>query len=216
MVGLLFLCSRNRLRSPTADMIMPPPQRSPHLYSMLSVSPPVTIRPFQANEWRAYRDLRLRALQEAPEAFCSTFASARQIPDADWQARLAHIQPDHDYPIAALLAEQPVAMAWVTIDRNHPTHANLFQMWVAPEYRGQGVGRQVVQAAIAWARDRQLQSLHLGVTVGDTPARHLYESLGFVAVGELEPLRSGSGLMLQNMTLALNTPGMMPESAANQ
>lgn len=182
---------------------------------MPSSCSPLTIRPFQANEWRAYRDLRLRALQEAPDAFCSTFAGARQIPDADWQARLANIQSDRDYPIAALLADQPIAMAWATIDSSYPTHANLFQMWVAPECRGQGVGKQVVQAAIAWAIDRQLQSLHLSVTDGDTPARHLYESLGFVAVGELEPMRSGSGLMLQNMTLALNTPEILQASAAN-
>ena len=179
---------------------------------MPSPLPPLTIRPFQAHEWRTYRDLRLRALQEAPEAFCSTFASARQIPDADWQARLANIQPDRDYPIAALLTDQPIAMAWATVDSSHATHANLFQMWVAPEYRGQGVGKQVMQAAIAWARERQLQSLHLSVTDGDTPARYLYESLGFVAVGELEPMRSGSGLMLQNMVLALTTAGVLQDT----
>src|SRR5215218_3061152 len=43
----------------------------------------------QAEDWRAVRALRLRALADAPEAFEMTLAQAEQWTDEDWRRRVA-------------------------------------------------------------------------------------------------------------------------------
>ncbi len=55
-------------------------------------------------------------------------------------------------------------------------------MTIAPELRGRGAGRRLLQAAIDCARDRGAGSLFLGSSTKLAPAVHLYEALGFVHV----------------------------------
>ena len=99
--------------------------------------------------------------------------------------------------------DEPVGLAWGTIDPSAPGTAHLIQMWVAPEGRGLGCGSLLLGAVVAWAREAEARSVVLGVTCGDTPARRLYSRAGFVPVGEPEPLRPGSTLLSQPMRLDL-------------
>jgi GNAT superfamily N-acetyltransferase len=39
---------------------------------------------------------------------------------------------------------------------------NIFQVWVAPEYRGQGMAAALLRAAILWARSRRAKLVQLG------------------------------------------------------
>ncbi len=50
---------------------------------------------------------------------------------------------------------------------------------VLPNYRRRGIARQLVQAAIDYARTRQARAVTLDVLEGNLPAYRLYESLGF-------------------------------------
>jgi ribosomal protein S18 acetylase RimI-like enzyme len=55
----------------------------------------------------------------------------------------------------------------------------LEELYVVPERRGRGLGRALMEAAIALARDRGAADIHLGTSEDDVAARALYESLGF-------------------------------------
>jgi ribosomal protein S18 acetylase RimI-like enzyme len=77
-------------------------------------------------------------------------------------------------------------------------------MWVAPEFRGKGLGRKLLRAAVEWARARKASCVDLRVTCTNTPAMHLYASEGFEPSGQSEPLRPGSSLLAQPMRLLLN------------
>lgn len=56
------------------------------------------------------------------------------------------------------------------------------RMYVAPAWRGKGVGRALLQTLLAHARSLGYQRIRLG-TLGDmTAARSLYASLGFVPI----------------------------------
>jgi hypothetical protein len=48
-----------------------------------------TVRAFSADEWRGYRDLRLRALADSPDAFGSTLTEETSRLDAEWARRFA-------------------------------------------------------------------------------------------------------------------------------
>ena len=55
----------------------------------------------------------------------------------------------------------------------------LAELYVAPISRGQGLGRALMEAAMAQARLRGADTMDIGVDEPDLVARRLYESLGF-------------------------------------
>ena len=57
--------------------------------------------------------------------------------------------------------------------------AYLEELYVAPERRGQGIGRALLEAAMDAARDAGAVRMDLGTSEEDTAARALYESCGF-------------------------------------
>jgi ribosomal protein S18 acetylase RimI-like enzyme len=52
-------------------------------------------------------------------------------------------------------------------------------MGILPDYRGQGIGRRLLQAALAAARNFGLERVELAVLTNNAPAISLYRSLGF-------------------------------------
>jgi ribosomal protein S18 acetylase RimI-like enzyme len=58
-------------------------------------------------------------------------------------------------------------------------------VFVQPAWRGRGLSRALMQAALAHAREH-VAAVHLSVTVGNHVARGLYERLGFTRYG-IEP-----------------------------
>jgi len=165
-----------------------------------------TVRRLAADEWRVYRTLRLAALEESPDAFGSTIAHERERADADWASRLVRAASSaRESPLVAEVDNEPCGLTWVVLEGDHDEVAHVFQMWVAPEKRGRGVGRALLDAAIAWARSVGARAIVLGVTVGNGEAARLYEAAGFVATGSEKPLRPGSELRSRAMRLALES-----------
>lgn len=163
-----------------------------------------TVRRLGAQEWRAYRDLRLRALGDAPDAFGTTLEAAQRYSDAHWEERVsAGAGSEWDLPLVAEDGGRLVGMVWATIDPALPETAHVIQMWVAPESRGTGCGAMLLDAVVGWARDSGARKVVLRVTWGDSPARRLYARAGFEPVGEPEPIRPGSALLARPVRLQL-------------
>lgn len=57
--------------------------------------------------------------------------------------------------------------------------AYLEELYVVPERRGHGLGRALLEAAMAHARKRGAAHIDLGTSEDDTAGRGLYESAGF-------------------------------------
>jgi ribosomal protein S18 acetylase RimI-like enzyme len=168
------------------------------------MTPPPSVRPFAAEEWRTYRDLRLRALAESPGAFGSTYAESVRRADDEWVDRLTRgTGSPEELPLVAMRGAEPIGLAWCRVDDDDPLLAHVYQMWVDPRHRRCGAGRLLLATIVHWARSRQARQLELGVTTANLPARRLYESAGFVARGDPVPLRPGSGILCQSMRLDL-------------
>lgn len=67
---------------------------------------------------------------------------------------------------------------WLVLDEAHVT-----TLAVHPGWRGQGIGRQLMEAAITLARVAGCRRMTLEVRLSNVVAQHLYASLGFQAVG---------------------------------
>lgn len=61
------------------------------------------------------------------------------------------------------------------------THGFIFDLWVAPDHRGKGIGKFLVEWASEWARKRGHKKIKLEVSETNERARRLYESIGFRA-----------------------------------
>jgi len=163
-----------------------------------------TVRSLAAHEWPAYRDLRIRALADSPDAFGTRLDDALVRREAFWIERLAAgVASEWDLPLVAQEGNELVGLAWGTINPSAPETAYVVQMWVAPRGRGLGCGAMLLDAVVAWAREARARRVMLSVTCGNTPAMRLYLRAGFQPVGDPEPLRAGSTLLAQPMRLDL-------------
>ena len=57
---------------------------------------------------------------------------------------------------------------------------HIHALYVRPRYRGEGLGRELLEQALTWGRARGCSEATLSVLVGN-PARGLYEGAGFEA-----------------------------------
>lgn len=163
------------------------------------------VRPLLPDEWQAYRAIRLRALLEAPDAFGSTLAREQALALDTWAARVAKAAVSGiDCPLVADAGGEFVALAWARVDADDAAIVNLFQMWVAPEWRAQGVAGALLRRAIGWAEARGAHAMQLGVNCANGAAVSLYAHAGFVALGAPFPMRDGTELLEQTMRLELS------------
>jgi GNAT superfamily N-acetyltransferase len=77
----------------------------------------------------------------------------------------------------------------------------LASMWVNPNARRAGVGRDLVLAVIDWARETGASEVALGVIKGNDAAEWRYTAVGFTTTGAATPLPSNPSLIeLRMMT----------------
>lgn len=160
----------------------------------------VSVRIATPADWETWRDLRLRALADSPDAFRETLAAARAYDDAAWR-RFVAPRPD----AVRLLAERDgvaVGMCVVLI-ADDQRRANVYAMWVAPEARGAGAGTRLLDAGLAWARSHAALEVSLQLGEGQHAARRLYERAGFRDTGQREPARPGSTQLSATMVASL-------------
>ena len=148
-------------------------------------------RRLRGDEADALRDVRLRALRDAPEAFWSTWEREAAFPRAEWERRAAEAEAGEQAVIA--VAEGPggrlVALAGGRVDDEDRERADVWGTWVDPSVRGggRGLGAAVVGEVVAWARERGLRRVVLWVGDEVPAAAALYARLGFVATGRRGP-----------------------------
>jgi GNAT superfamily N-acetyltransferase len=142
-----------------------------------------------------YRTLMLEAYAAHPDAFTSSVAERAALPLAWWEARLSAEALAKEVVLGAFQDGELAGVVGLSFEsREKVRHkATLFGMYVRPRWRGQGIGRELVQAALKYARDRPaVLVVQLTVTEGNSPAVTLYESCGFVRFG-VEPLAVAAG-----------------------
>jgi ribosomal protein S18 acetylase RimI-like enzyme len=139
------------------------------------------IRQTSADDWELLREVRLRALADSPEAFLDTVAVASTFPESRWRERATPSDRQ-----ACFLREEGSGMVSCFV-ADDPTTVFLVAMWVAPELRGTGVARDLVEHVVSWAREHAAARVCLSVEPGNERAARLYERCGFAETDDPPP-----------------------------
>ncbi len=135
------------------------------------------IRQVLREDWDRLRDVRLRALAHDPEAFLETHAQASAFPDELWQQRATPAGDRSSFVIERDRRFDGLVSCFVADD---PATVFLVAMWVAPELRGTGNARALVERVVDWAREHGAARVCLSVEPNNERAARLYEKCGFV------------------------------------
>jgi GNAT superfamily N-acetyltransferase len=158
------------------------------------------VRRIRSDEGLRLRALRLRALADAPWAFGSTLAREEAFAEAVWQERAARGAAGEDgVTCVAEEGDRWIGMATGIVHGLDGSRVDLFAMFVEPAARGQGVGAALVEAVAAWARERGIGRVHLGVTTTNLAALKLYHRCGFKPTGQSTPLEHTPSLTTLEM-----------------
>lgn len=151
------------------------------------------IRTLTTDDAEIFRELRLRALREEPEAFGSSWEEENQRPLEQTIARLqaAGMTSFGAFDDAGNLVGMVRLWRHDGVKTEHK--ADIISMYVAPEARGRDVGRMLLEAAITHARvTLGIEQLLLAVNTANTAARNLYLAMGFKPYGvEQKALKLG-------------------------
>ena len=112
-----------------------------------------------------------------------------------------------------LLAVTPndVVVGWCDIVRNPHAgfrHVGRLGMGLLPDYRGRGLGRQLVAQAVRAAREAGIERVELEVFASNERAIALYRALGFVTEGIKRRARKLDRRYEDNVFMALLGEGL--------
>ena len=141
------------------------------------------VRALTEADAEAWLALRLRALREHPDAFVATPEETESLPAV--RKRLASARYDEAIVVGAFDPHLVGIVGCYRLEATKERHiARIWGMYTAPEARGHGTGRQMLDAVIALTRRwPELDHLWLHVMRHQTAARRLYLSCGFEVIG---------------------------------
>ncbi len=153
------------------------------------------IRRLRLEDWRAFRDIRLEALQDTPIGFGEWHRDAVRLPDEEWKQRVERVaEPSRSAMFAAIdESGRFIGLTGVFPRTGQPEHVRemmLYSVYVSPEHRGAklGVAALLFDAAIGWAREiGEADLITLSVHEANDRAHRFYQRYGFVDTGETVP-----------------------------
>jgi GNAT superfamily N-acetyltransferase len=160
----------------------------------------IAIEPITPLNTFLFKAIRLRALQDAPHAFGSTFAKELQLTDSDWIDRVERWNGERGAGFLATDGDTACGIAGSLLDQHDAARALLISMWTAPTHRHRGIGRLLVNHVLNWARGRNALILQLMVTSKNDPAIRFYQRLGFTPTGRTEPYPSDPAVIEYEMS----------------
>ena len=164
----------------------------------------------------AFWNIRLRALRDNPESFGASYEEIleRGIAGVTQGLRKSDTAPD-DATFGAFEGSTLVGIANFQREEGIKRHHKgvIWGMYVPQELRGKGVGKALLEAAIAYARTLPgLEQINVSVVITSKEAHRLFQALGFETYGlERHALKLNNKYFDQElMTLWLTPPEHTP------
>jgi ribosomal protein S18 acetylase RimI-like enzyme len=143
--------------------------------------------------------VRLRSLADAPYAFgLRSLEEEAALPDSHWHRLAAQVGGqalewrDRCVSYVVLDGDDACGTATCYLCPRVPGRAYFTAAWIDPRYRRRGLGRHLVEEAVAWSGLHGADHLKLWVDDTNPAAAAFYRALGFIPTGESQPVSEGS------------------------
>lgn len=137
------------------------------------------------SDWAEYKELRLEALKNNPEAFGASHEESLRLHDEEWKKEF---EDPGSFILVASEGGQIFAMVAAYQEDNVKMQhmAYVWGVYVRKTYRGQGVGQKLMEALLEeLAQNKEIEKVDLNVNTAQLSAVRLYEKLGFEIAGTL-------------------------------
>jgi len=164
----------------------------------------VEIRALRAEEGLAYREVRLRALRLAPQAFATSYAEEAAQPDAFWIERAERAA--EAMGVASFVLDRGngtlAGTAFVRVNEDPPHDAFIGAMWVDEDLRGAGWADALLDAAERHAMRYGATAAELWVEADNARAQRVYLRHGYAPTGIEQPAPQGGTVRLMRKELS--------------
>ncbi|WP_018759964.1 GNAT family N-acetyltransferase [Paenibacillus terrigena] len=144
----------------------------------------IVIRVLTPEDAESFRDLRLNALKNNPEAFSANY---EDFSNTTLESVRERIQiTNESFILGAFNNDVLIGMIGFVRERSNKLNhkGNIWGSYVSQEYRGQGIGCKLLNETIYRAKKiNGLSQINLGVITFNDAAKRLYETLGFKSYG---------------------------------
>ena len=138
------------------------------------------VRTLTTEDAADYRDLRLAALREHPEAYVTDIAEESALSLEDFQKRLADTSTAQTFGAYDAGKLVGIATLLCTTRIRQRFRATIVGMYVLPEDRRRGVAKKLLETCVELARSKpEIEEVSLCITVGNETARKTYLAFGF-------------------------------------
>ncbi|PLS15391.1 GNAT family N-acetyltransferase [Bacillus sp. M6-12] len=145
-----------------------------------------SIRMLQPEDAEDYVRLRLKALQESPEAFAVTYEETKANQNFLEVTRSRLALGENGFTIGAFEGKLLAGVMTIVRENHRKMHhkSSLFAVYTDPEFRGRGLAKELLQQAIIEARKLNgMEQINLTVNCNNEAAKNLYLSAGFTIFG---------------------------------
>ena len=164
----------------------------------------ILTRRLKPDEVGLHRDLRLQALGDSPDSFGETLAEAAARPATYWEDLTRSVtEPGGHVMFVAFDGDSPIGSAYGLRDQERSDGGRVGGMWVHPESRRLGVGNDLLQAVLDWARVCAFTGLALWAPEQNLAAMALYRRAGFSETGNRRSLVTNESVKVVEMNVEI-------------
>lgn len=145
----------------------------------------IEILSLKPEDWQQYRELRLRALKEEPQAYGSSYEENAKHAGSYWRERLEDtVRTDTQWLVFAKMDGDLVGMVGAFAEKESD-NAHVIAVYVVPEARGKGVSKLLMKELLARIKtNEKIKNIVVDVNPDQEAALNLYKKSGFQVVKE--------------------------------
>lgn len=148
------------------------------------MSEPIILRRLMKEDLNTFFNLRLEALLDSPTAFLASFDEEKKLGAIFYENAMN--DNINNLIFGAFIENKLIGFIGIYKEERQKTNhkANIWGMYVQPNYRSQGVGKNLLENVIAYAKNTMnCLIINISVEATNLHAKKLYESYDFKVWG---------------------------------